>query len=156
MADMSVTSQSPASPGLGFNKARMGVGDPDISIDIGQVVVGGGGEFGGAIYAGAAAAQGGNVSGIATSASERGGFRGGHVDVQFVGLLDLPTAVWDARHGFSGGLTPDAVYYLSETPGRITATAPVTLGSFVTPIGFALNATTLQLQLGVAFLLESP
>lgn len=156
MADSSVTSYAPHSPGLGSNKVRMGVGDPDISIDIGQVILGGGGEFDGGVYAGAAAPEGGNVSGIATSASERGGFRGGHVDVQFIGLLDLPTAVWDARHGFSGGLTPGAVYYLSETPGRMTATKPVTLGSFVTPIGFALNATTLQIQLGTAVLLESP
>ena len=96
------------------------------------------------------------MSGIATSASERGGFRGGHVDVQFIGLLDLPTDTWDARHGFTGGLTPGAVYYLSETAGRITATAPVTIGAFVTPIGHALNATTLQIQLGVAVENVSP
>jgi hypothetical protein len=156
MADMSVTSQSPPSPGLGTNKFRTSVGDADISIEIGQVLLGGSGEFNGAIYAGAAAPEGGNVSGIATSASERGGFRGGHVDVQFVGLLDLPTAVWDARHGFTGGLTPGAVYYLSETAGRMTATPPVTIGAFVTPIGFALNAETLQIQLGLAVVNVSP
>ncbi len=42
------------------------------------------------------------------------------------------------------GLTPGAIYYLSDSAvGAITATAPTTSGSTVQPLGFARNATTL-------------
>lgn len=41
------------------------------------------------------------------------------------------------------GLTPGALYYLSETSGAITATKPVGAGKIVQPIGWAISTTTL-------------
>ena len=44
--------------------------------------------------------------------------------------------------GFTG-LTTGVNYYLSETPGEITTTAPSSSGSIVQKVGFARNTTTL-------------
>jgi hypothetical protein len=52
--------------------------------------------------------------------------------------------------GFSG-LTPGATYWLSETPGQITTTAPITQGSIVQEVGWARNATTLVINVNRDF-----
>jgi len=64
--------------------------------------------------------------------------------VQYGDVLELTTAQWDAVTGGSGGLTPNARYYVSSaTAGLITATPPVSEGTFVSPVGLALSATEL-------------
>ena len=67
---------------------------------------------------------------------------------QFAGLVELPTATWDAVTGEVGGLEIAAIYYLSDvTAGHITKTAPVAMGSYVTQIGIAMSKTIMQLQI---------
>lgn len=47
-------------------------------------------------------------------------------------------------HRLKTGLTPGSFYYLSDTVGGgVTATKPVGAGKIVQPIGFAINATDL-------------
>jgi hypothetical protein len=41
------------------------------------------------------------------------------------------------------GLTPGSTYYLSTTPGLLTAIAPATVGNIVQVVGFALDSHTL-------------
>jgi hypothetical protein len=66
------------------------------------------------------------------------------VTLQFSGPLTLTTAEWDARTGGSGGLSAGFWYYLSaSTLGGLTTTAPSAGGEFVTPVGFAQDATTM-------------
>lgn len=72
---------------------------------------------------------------------------GGTAHVAIDGLITLTTAQWDAIAGTSGGLTPGAMYWLSETAGHLVATAPVTVGDTVFRIGVALSATTMRLYL---------
>ena len=71
--------------------------------------------------------------------------------IQTSGIVTLTTAQWDAVvTGESGGLTANDVYYLSDvTAGLLTTTPPTASGSYVTPIGRALSATQLQLELGL-------
>ena len=71
------------------------------------------------------------------------------VILQYAGPLTLTTAQWDARTSGSGGLFAGLWYYLSpSTPGAITATAPSVGGEFVTPIGYAYDATTMIVNPG--------
>jgi len=66
-----------------------------------------------------------------------------------IGIVDSKPGALTAIVTFYGvvtgfvGLTPGATYYLSETLGQITTTAPVNPGSIVQRVGFAKNATTL-------------
>lgn len=46
------------------------------------------------------------------------------------------------------GLTAGATYYLSQTPGQPTSTAPSTAGTWVVPIGIALSTTDLLVNVG--------
>lgn len=65
--------------------------------------------------------------------------------VTALGPLTLLTTQWDAVvTGESGGLTPNAYYYLSDTsPGMLTTTAPSTPGHFSTLVGRAMSTTTM-------------
>ena len=57
------------------------------------------------------------------------------------------TSDWDTVTGQSGGLTPNAIYYLSGTTnGKITTTAPTT--GFICPIGYAESTTNMQVRIG--------
>lgn len=47
------------------------------------------------------------------------------------------------------GLTPGAIYYISETAGAITATAPSGAGTWTFAIGYAVDADTLFVQPGL-------
>lgn len=70
------------------------------------------------------------------------------------GVLSASTAQWDAVAGTTGGLAFGAVYYLdAATPGKITATAPTTVGQVVTEIGTALSATDLNVNIKSPILL---
>lgn len=62
------------------------------------------------------------------------------------GPLTLDTGTWDAAIvGGSGGLIPNAIYYLSTTPGKLTTAKP-TSGA-VTQVGVAFSATTFNVGL---------
>lgn len=64
------------------------------------------------------------------------------------GLIVATTAQWDAVCGTSGGLTPDAAYYLHPTvAGRMTPTAPTTTGQEVAQIITALSATEARIAI---------
>lgn len=71
------------------------------------------------------------------------------VEVQVDGIMEGLTTEWDAVTGQTGGLTEGAQYYLSATTaGDITVTAPDAFGEFVVPIGVALSATELDIEIG--------
>jgi hypothetical protein len=64
------------------------------------------------------------------------------------GVLSATTAQWDTVAGTSGGLTRDTIYYLDPaTAGKITATAPTTVGQYVVEIGKALSTTELNIRI---------
>lgn len=67
--------------------------------------------------------------------------------VRTSGRLTLPTEIWDSVTGQFGGLTPGAVYYLSNVVGQLTTTMFTTPGAFVVQVGIALDAGTLLLSL---------
>lgn len=84
-----------------------------------------------------------NVQGLQSSACEAGG----PVHVQSAGPLTLTAAEWDAITGQTGGLTRNAPYYLSSaSAGLLTSTAPVGAGTFRVPVGFALSAETMMIN----------
>ncbi len=73
---------------------------------------------------------------------------GGNGTIQTDGILALTTAQWDAITGGSGGLAFGTVYYLDPaTAGKITATAPSTVGQYVVPVGRALSTTELDISI---------
>jgi hypothetical protein len=70
-------------------------------------------------------------------------------EVQTDGLFAATTAEWDAITGDVGGLTEGADYWLdADTAGQLTATAPTADGDFVAPVGQALSATEMEIQIG--------
>ncbi len=76
-----------------------------------------------------------------------GGIDGVNVTVQFAGQLTLTLAEWDAVGLTSAGLVVGASYYMSGTPGEITATAPNTVGDTLFKVGVAISTTTLLVRL---------
>ena len=68
--------------------------------------------------------------------------------VQTDGKVVLTTAQWDVITGQTGGLTPGADYYLdAAAAGKLSTTPPAATGEFVTFLGKALNAITLDLSI---------
>ena len=68
-------------------------------------------------------------------------------NIAVAGMLEATTTQWDAVTGQSGGLTPGATYFLSNTTaGAITTTAPTS--GHVVPVGIALGTTKLRLGFG--------
>ncbi len=66
--------------------------------------------------------------------------------IQTDGVFTASTGEWDTVTGDSGGLTPDATYYLSETiTGKLKVTVPTS--GYVVPVGFAVSTTQLKLNL---------
>ena len=64
------------------------------------------------------------------------------------GTLVATTAQFDAVAGTTGGLAFGTRYFLDPaTPGKITATAPTTVGQCVTVVGIALSATELEVMI---------
>lgn len=140
MADYSKLPGGPKSPYP--NTTRNAFSVPGISVDEGNVVSS---TTDGQIqFANAAAADTSNVIGLARSANEEA-----PVDVTYAGPFTLTTAQWDAVTGQSGGLTPQAKYYLSPTTaGHLTTTKPTAGGNFAVYLGFALSSTTLMINIG--------
>ncbi len=72
--------------------------------------------------------------------------------IQTDGVVTASTAQWDLLTGGSGGLTPNTLYYLSETvKGKLKPTSPTS--GYVVPIGSAISATGLKLNLNSTILL---
>lgn len=70
------------------------------------------------------------------------------------GLLTATTAEWDAAAGTTGGLTKDTRYYLDQTTaGKITPTAPTTVGQYVVELGIAISTTELKIDIKQPILL---
>ena len=68
-------------------------------------------------------------------------------NIAVAGMLEATTTQWDAVTGQSGGLTPGATYFLSNTTaGALTTTAPTS--GHVVPVGIALGTTKLRLGFG--------
>lgn len=66
-------------------------------------------------------------------------------NIAITGLMTATTGQWDAVTGQTGGLTPDAIYYLDNTTaGKMSSTAPST--GWVCPIGIALSTTRFKIQ----------
>ena len=59
---------------------------------------------------------------------------------------------WTAITG-SATLTPNAIYYLSTTAGRLTTAPPTTVGQVVQPVGIAVSSVKLELEVEDAILL---
>jgi hypothetical protein len=74
------------------------------------------------------------------------------VDTIYAGSVSLPESDWQTVLGTSsGGLTPGAIYYVSDTTaGQITSTPPFTEGHFVIQVGIAESATSMFIQPGTA------
>lgn len=68
---------------------------------------------------------------------------------RYIGELTLTTAEWTAITEEAGALVEGDAYYLSAAnAGKITHTAPVAMGSFVTRVGIAISTHTLLVLLG--------
>lgn len=70
------------------------------------------------------------------------------------GVLTATTVQWDAVTGQSGGLTSGAVYYLDpSTAGKMTTTAPSTVGQYVVRLGKALSTVDFMIDIEEPILL---
>jgi hypothetical protein len=65
------------------------------------------------------------------------------------GIITCTTVQWDAVvTGESGGLTPNSLYFLDPAnPGKLTTTAPSTVGQLVTVVGRASSTVDMELVL---------
>jgi hypothetical protein len=72
---------------------------------------------------------------------------GAEGDFQSDGSLFADVSDWDAVTGQVGGLTSGARYFLSLTAGRLTTAAPIGSGEVWVPIGIALDARSLVINL---------
>lgn len=74
--------------------------------------------------------------------------------IQTDGIVTATTGQWDAVAGTTGGLTPGTRYYLSPgTEGELTETATITTTEYVVPIGRAISATEMTLNIETSVLL---
>jgi hypothetical protein len=74
--------------------------------------------------------------------------------VQTSGTLSATTAQWDAVAGTTGGLAFNTVYFLDPTTaGKITPTAPSTVGQSVVELGSAISTTEMCINIKQAILL---
>lgn len=88
---------------------------------------------------------------VADSPSIANGATGG---VALDGLLTATTGEWDAVTGDVGGLVFNNIYYLDPaTAGKITKTAPTTVGQLVCELGRALSTTDLKINIQQSILL---
>lgn len=75
-------------------------------------------------------------------------------EVQADGFLTATTGEWDAVTGDTGGLTAGSIYYLDpSTAGRITETAPSTVGQYVVRVGQAISTTIMNIRTEAPILL---
>jgi len=86
----------------------------------------------------------GKVAGLVNDASIASGAIG---NIAQSGIVVATTAQWDAVAGTTGGLAPNTYYFLdAATAGKITATAPTTVGQVNTLIGLSISATALEVD----------
>ncbi len=91
------------------------------------------------------------IAGLCSDASIAAGAIG---NIAQSGVLVGTTAQWDAVAGTSGGLVFGTAYFLDPaTPGKLTATAPTTLGQCNVFLGMALSSTELELWIAQPILL---
>lgn len=70
------------------------------------------------------------------------------------GPLTATTGQWDAITGDVGGLVFDAYYYLDPAAaGKLTQTAPTTVGQFVVQVGRAFSSTDMMIDIQQSILL---
>lgn len=70
------------------------------------------------------------------------------------GLVQATTAQWDAVTGQSGGLTIGATYFLDpSTSGKMTSTAPTSVGQLNANIGTAISTTDFLVDIQTEILL---
>jgi len=70
------------------------------------------------------------------------------------GIQTATTAEWDAVTGQTGGLTFNTKYYLDPAvAGKLTITAPTTVGQLVVEVGVALSTTDLKINIQQSVLL---
>ncbi len=66
--------------------------------------------------------------------------------IQVTGIVTATTGEWDVVTGDSGGLTPNTLYYLSETTGgKLKSVAPAT--GYVSPVGIAVSSTQMKIEI---------
>lgn len=84
------------------------------------------------------------VIGLVNDASIAGGATG---TILTNGVLSATTGQWDAITGDTGGLTANAVYFLDPTTaGKLTKTAPSTVGQYVCRVGVAISTTEMKIE----------
>lgn len=97
----------------------------------------------------------GFVRGAADGSS--GPWTGASLEIQTDGACVFTATVWDdllgvdtTAGGYSAtGLVPGTKYYASSaTAGDITASAPASSNHFVVPVGRAISATTMYIEIG--------
>lgn len=143
MTDFTYGRQSPGP--LAPNQAVSNNPAADISVDLGAPVI----LLDELNFCQANAAATANCAGLCVASGERNSVLGapGQVRYQFAGPMALTAAQWDHITGQTGGLTPHATYFISAaTPGKLTTTPPSN-PNYIAPIGFAMNPTTMMIQI---------
>ena len=70
-------------------------------------------------------------------------------NIAVAGILTATAGQWDTAvaESIPTGLTGGTTYYLSESTGLLTSTAPTTTGAYVAPVGIALSATQMKIHI---------
>lgn len=93
----------------------------------------------------ATAANPSKVIGLVRSASIAAAGSG---SIQTDGVLAATTGEWDVITGATGGLTAGSDYFLdSAAAGKLTTTAPSSVGQYVTFVGRALSTTDMEISI---------
>ena len=73
--------------------------------------------------------------------------------IAVLGKITGTTEQWDLVTGQTGGLTPNAKYFLDVIAGNITASPPFDTAKYLCPVGQALSATIMSVKIGQTILL---
>jgi hypothetical protein len=91
------------------------------------------------------------VAGIITTTSIASSSTG---QLAVSGLVTATTGQWDIVTGGSGGLTANTDYYLDPTTaGKLTTTAPSTVGQYVVFVGRGVSTTVMDVKVARRILL---
>lgn len=118
---------------------------------------------GGTLAAGAPVAVHSSGSGVASASATAAGYpavglAAGPVAPNVGGSYQtggpMTLADWSgALDTAAAALTPKSLYFVSPTSGKLTATPPTTVGRYVQAVGYAVTATTLEIEIGQPLLL---